>query len=90
MPDLYLTVSQPDTKSTTDRLMYIHAFKLKEILAMRIASRLIWVDTRDMLCDALNKGSVSRDAIRLACSSCVWRISHGFLSHVEARTKSET
>ena len=87
--DLFL-VSAADTKSTTDRLMYIRALKLKEILAMRIASRMIWVDTRDMLCDALNKGRVSRDAIRLACSSGVWRISHAFKSHVEARTKSET
>ena len=84
------SVSAAVTKSTTDRLMYIRALKLKEILAMRIASRMIWVDTRDMLCDALNKGSVSRDAIRLACSSGVWRISHAFKSHVEARTKSET
>ena len=84
------SISAADTKSTTDRLMHIHALKLKEILAMRIAKRMIWVDTRDMLCDALNKGSVSRDAIRMACATGVWRIVNAFKCHVEARTKSET
>jgi hypothetical protein len=65
------SISAADTKSTADRLMHIHALKLKEILAMRIANRMIWVDTRDMLCDALNEGSVSRDAIRIACATGV-------------------
>ena len=83
------SISAADTKSTADRLMHIHALKLKEILAMRIANRMIWVDTRDMLCDALNEGNVSRDAIRIACATGVWRITNAF-KHVEARTKSET
>ena len=32
------SISAADTKSTADRLMHIHALKLKEILAMRIAN----------------------------------------------------
>lgn len=82
-------VSSVDVKTTTDRLMLIHALKLKEILSLRIASRMLWIDTRDMLCDALNKGSVSRDCIRLACQKGVWQISNEWKTHVEARTRSK-
>ena len=77
-----------DTKTTTDKLMLVHAFKLKEILAMRVAKRLCWIDTLDMLSDGLNKGSVSRDPIRDACVQDQWKILHDFKQHVEARTKS--
>ena len=80
-------VAAADTKSTTDKLMLCHALKLKEILSLRIASRLLWTDTRDMLCDALNKGVVPRDAIRYACESGLWKISHAFQIHLEAKTK---
>ena len=79
-----------DTKTTTDKLMLVHALKLKEILAMRVASRLCWIDTLDMLSDGLNKGSVARDPIRNACVHGQWKILHEFKQHVEARTKSKT
>ncbi|CAL1139494.1 unnamed protein product [Cladocopium goreaui] len=75
-----------DTKTTTDKLMLVHALKLKEILAMRVASRLCWIDTLDMLSDGLNKGSVARDPIRNACVHGQWKILHEFKQHVEART----
>ena len=80
-------VASADTKSTTDKLMLIHALKFKEILSLRIASRLVWTGTRDMLCDALNKGVISRDSIRAAVESGVWKISNAVQLHVEARTK---
>ena len=79
-----------DTKTTTDKLMLVHALKLKAILAMRVASRLCWIDTLDMLSDGLNKGSVARDPIRNACVHGQWKILHEFKQHVEARTKSKT
>ena len=79
-----------DTKSTTDRLMLIHALKLKEVLALRIINRLLWIDTRDMLADALNKGVIRRDAIREACSDGCWRISQPFKCHAEAWNESKT
>ena len=84
---VYECVSAADTKTTTDKLMLIHALKLKELLALRISSRLLWVDTRDMLSDALNKGIISRDAIRRASENGIWKVAHNFKLHVEARTR---
>lgn len=65
-----------DTKSTTDKLMLVHALELKEILSLRIASRLTWIDVRDMLRDGLNKGSGSRDAVRARSLRGVWQTAH--------------
>ena len=41
---VYDSVSTPDPKATTDRLMLIHVLKLRELLAMKIISRLLcWI-----------------------------------------------
>ncbi len=76
-------VAAPDPKSTTDKLMLIHVLKLKELLALKVVSRMIWLDTRDMLADGLNKGVISRDAIRLACISGIWTVTQEFKIHSE-------
>ena len=83
---VYECIRSSDTKSTTDRLMLIFALKLKELLTLRVVHRLLWVDTRDMLAGALNKGSIARDAIRFACANGTWRIACEFQSHAEAGT----
>ena len=75
---VYDSVSTPDPKATTDRLMLIHVLKLRELLALKIISRLLWLDTRDMLADGLNKGIVSREALRQMCSSGSWIVNHEF------------
>ena len=76
-------VAAPDPKSTTDKLMLIHVLKLKELLALKVVSRMIWLDTRDMLADGLNKGVITRDAIRLACISGIWTVTQEFKIHSE-------
>ena len=58
--------------------MLIHLLKLRELLALKIISRLLWLDTRDMLADGLNKGIVSRDALRRMCTSGRWEVNHEF------------
>jgi hypothetical protein len=80
------SVASGDVKATTDKLMLLHALKMKELLSLRVASKMLWVDTRDMLSDALNKGVIARDEIRKACSEGVWNIRCEFKEHVEART----
>ena len=80
------SVASADVKATTDKLMLLHALKMKELLSLRVASKMLWVDTRDMLSDALNKGVIARDEIRKACSEGVWNIRCEFKEHVEART----
>lgn len=56
--------------------MLIHALKLREHLVRNQINRLIWVDTRDMIADALNKGSISRDAVKTLMLQAVIRIVH--------------
>lgn len=70
------SVSQNEVKTPNDRVMLIHALKLREHLTRNQISRLIWVDTRDMTADALNKGSVSREAIVKCMLEAVVRIAH--------------
>ena len=65
----------------TDGAMMLHLLAFRELLGRGI-SRLIWVDTRDMLADALNKGAIDRSAIRTACADAVWHISQEIKIHV--------
>ena len=58
-----LIVEETNLKTPSDVAMLIHALKMKELLRRNQVSRLIWTDTRSMLADGLNKGSVSRDAL---------------------------
>ena len=80
------SVAAADVKATTDKLMLSHALKVKELLSLRVVSKMLWVDTRDMLSDALNKGVIARDEIRKACSDSVWRLQCEFKKRVEVRT----
>ena len=70
------SISQSEVKTPNDRIMYIHALKLREHLDRNQISRLIWVDTRDMTADALNKGTVSRDSIHKFMLEAIIRICH--------------
>ena len=57
----------------TDSAVMLHLLKLRELIST-VIDRLIWVDTRFMLADGLNKGSVDRTALRLMCESSRWDI----------------
>ena len=81
---VFTSVAAADTKTTTDPLMLIHALKLKEILSLRIANRLLWADTRDLLADGLNKGTVDRNALRLLCFAGKWVINHQMKTQPES------
>ena len=73
----------PDPKSTTDKLMLIHVLKLKEFLALKMVSLMIWLDARDMLADGFNQGVIAKNAIRQACISGIWTITQKFQIHSE-------
>ena len=57
----------------TDSAALLHLLALRQLLQHEVNS-LAWCDTRDMLCDGLNKGVISREPIRLACTSGSWQI----------------
>ncbi len=54
----------------------LHARMLREWLDRRLVSRIWWVDTRDMLSDALTKGAVNRDDLVRALNSALWVLRH--------------
>ena len=72
-----------ETKTPTDPSMLIHALKLKELLREKLISRLLWCDTRAMLADGLNKGSVLRDQLRKAAETGIWTIPYDTRIHAE-------
>ncbi len=73
----------PDPKPPTDKLMLIHVLKLKECLALKMVSLMIWLDARDTLADGFNQGVIARNAIRQACISGIRTITQKFQIHSE-------
>ena len=57
----------------TDSAALLHMLSLRQLLGREV-SNLAWCDTRDMLCDGLNKGVIPREPIRAACASGCWQI----------------
>ena len=63
-------------KTPCDKALLLHAKSLKEYLMQKQVSALTWVDTRNMVADALNKGIIDRVEIRRFFSSGQWLINH--------------
>ena len=49
---------------------------MREYLEGRQVRTLRWIDTRDMVSDGLNKGSVDRSAITRLFSEGIWETKH--------------
>ena len=60
----------------TARDMHTHVRALRQMLDVGQIKHLVWCDTRDMLADALNKGSVSRAPLNTALQTGRWHIKH--------------
>ena len=66
---------------------------LREHLDAGRIRRVFWIDTRDMICDGLTKGSISRKALVLSFSSGQWRLAHEFKSwqsHLAPQVKAHS
>ena len=85
-----LIVEETKLKTPSDVAMLIHALKMKELLKRNQVSRLIWTDTRSMLADGLNKGSVSRDALRRAAECGEWEMPFDNKIHREPSKEDST
>jgi hypothetical protein len=59
-----------------DLSMRLHALQLRHYLDRLIVDPLLWIDTRDMLADALTKGKIRRDAINDAFNNGRWTLQH--------------
>ena len=58
----------------TDQSVFLHMLTLRQLLRTSIQT-LVWCDTRFMLCDGLNKGTVDRKALRMLAEKSSWEIS---------------
>ena len=70
------SVVAEEVKTPNDKIMLIHALRMRELLDKGQISNLIWCDTRDMIADGLNKGVIKRDALHEVCSDGIWRVNH--------------
>ena len=68
------SVASVEVKTPTDASALIHVLRLREMLEKQITS-LAWLDTRDMVADGLNKGTIDREALRQAAQG-IWRVTH--------------
>ena len=68
------SVTSEPVKTPADKMLLVHAKALNCMLLMRQIRSLHWIDTRDMIADALNKGTIAREAIRHLFSSGEWSI----------------
>ena len=69
---IYDSLTPSDTKNPTEGSLIFVLLQVKEMLRSGTLRTLWWVDTRDMLADALNKGCVSREALLVACLAGSW------------------
>ena len=60
----------------TERHLAYTVMKVREWLERDIVSELIWIDTRDMLCDGFTKGSISRFDVMNALNQGYWTLKH--------------
>ena len=61
---VYTSVTAQQVKAPAERSLLVHLQWLRELLDRRVVHTLAWCDTRDMVSDALTKGSVDRASVR--------------------------
>ena len=74
-----------DIRPPSEPPLVMFLCQLKEALLAHGLKRLWWVDTRDMVADGLNKGSVSRVALLHLCNTGIWKLEHAAIGWSESR-----
>ena len=80
---LYDALKAEETQVPTESSLIMILLQLKELLRVGTMSSLVWCDTRDMVADALNKGTIARHAIMQLALLGVWELKHEFIIHTE-------
>ena len=70
------SVTAKTVKTPADKILLLHALALREHLDAGQVTRINWIDTRDMVADALNKGSIDRGALRDFFERGIWKLNH--------------
>lgn len=70
------SVTAKVVKTPADKILLLHALALRDHLEAGQLSKLNWIDTRDMVADALNKGTIDRGALRQFFEHGQWKLCH--------------
>jgi hypothetical protein len=70
------SVTAKVVKTPADKILLLHALALRDHLETGQLSKLSWFDTRDMVADALNKGTIDRGALRQFFEQGQWKLCH--------------
>jgi len=68
-------IAADPVKPPAERNLYIHLLAAKDMIQKRLVSRLIWIDTIDMLSDGLTKGSLDRSPLLDIATKGSWKLS---------------
>ena len=79
---LFDALKSEDSRTPTEVSMVFDLSALREALTIRRIHRIWWVDTRDMLADALTKGIINRAALLEYARTGQWVLVHQALSYV--------
>ena len=60
----------------SDKSLVLHTKALHDYVVSGKLRKFHWIDTRDMVADALNKGTIDRSAVRSLFQDSIWKTSH--------------
>ena len=72
---VFESVAQSEVKTPNEESLVVLLLALKEALSCGRLTRLWWIDTRDMIADAMNKGIIARRAV-IETAQGSWQLHH--------------
>ena len=87
---VFAALAASNTQCPTEAQLLYELKALRMHLLSGRLDRLYWIDTRDMLADALTKGKVSRTALLSALKAGAWSLSYEAKRFPLARPKAAT
>ena len=70
------SIVKADLKIPAEKSLVNVLGQMREHMSSKRIRNLVWIDTRDMLADGLNKGAISRKPLFLALAQGIWTVKH--------------
>ena len=80
---LFDALKSDETQVPTESSLIMILLQIKESLRTGTLDSIAWVDTRDMIADALNKGAIARHDIMEFSRTALWKLKHDYAIHRE-------
>ena len=78
---VYSTAQKQDSKNPEEQTLVTLVMVIREMLRSHRLNKIWWVDTRDMLADGLNKGSIPREPLLALASTGTWDLQYECEGH---------